>query len=96
MYIELGRIAQGYKDTKGTNTVNFMNLEEISNIIEDRTITYARIVVNYRPQKGDPNRVIIRKSHQLSLQTHHQDRRPHYLQGHVEKRHFHPGSLIRL
>ena len=59
MCIELGRIAQGYKDTKGTNTVKFMNLEEIANIPEDRTVTYARIVVDYRPQKEDPNRVRI-------------------------------------
>ena len=42
MCIELGRIAQGYKDTKGTSTVKFMNLEEIANIPEDRhTVTYA-------------------------------------------------------
>ena len=60
MCIELGRIAQGYKDTEGTNTVKFMNLDEIANIPADRTVTYARIVVDYyRPQKADPNRVRI-------------------------------------
>jgi len=59
MYIELGRIAQGYKDTKGTNTVKFMNLEEIANIPEDCTVTHARIAVDHRPQKEDPNRVRI-------------------------------------
>ena len=60
MCIELGRITQGYKVTKGTNTVKFMNLEEIANIPEDRTVTYGRIVVDHhRPQKEDPNRVRI-------------------------------------
>ena len=27
---ELGRLSRGYKDTKGTNTVEFMDLEEIT------------------------------------------------------------------
>ena len=56
---ELGRLAQGYKDTKGTDTIKFMSLDEISRIPRDRTITYARIVVDYREQKADPNRVRI-------------------------------------
>jgi len=59
MRIELGRIAQGYKDTKGTNSVKFMNLKEIANIPEDRTVTNARIIVDYCPQKEGPNRVRI-------------------------------------
>ena len=29
------------------------------NIPQDRVVTYARLVVNFRPQKDDPNRVII-------------------------------------
>ena len=56
---ELGRLAQGYGDTKGTNTIRFLTHEEIRNIPADRTVTYARIVVDYRPQKDDPNRVRI-------------------------------------
>ena len=56
---ELGRLAQGYGDTKGTNTIRFMNLEEIKKIPRDRVVTYARIVVDYRTQKTDPNRVRI-------------------------------------
>ena len=59
MCIELGRLAQGYGDTKGTNTVEFMSHEEIANIPKDQTVTYARIVVDYRAQKTDPNRVRI-------------------------------------
>ena len=51
---ELGRLAQGYGDTKGTNTIRFMNLSEIKDIPKDRVVTYARIVVDYRPQKNSP------------------------------------------
>ena len=56
---ELGRLAQGYEKTEGTSTVTFMRKEDIANIPKDRTVTYARIVVDYRPQKKDPNRVRI-------------------------------------
>jgi len=56
---ELGRLAQGYGDKEGTNTIFFMSIEEIKQIPKDRTVTYARIVVDYRPQKDDPNRVRI-------------------------------------
>ena len=56
---ELGRLAQGYGETAGTNTIRFLTHEEIRCIPKDRTITYARIVVDYRPQKADPNRVRI-------------------------------------
>ena len=56
---ELGRLAHGYGDTKGTNTIHFMSLDEIKQIPGDRTVTYARIVVDYQPQKTDPNRVRI-------------------------------------
>ena len=59
MCIELGRLANRYEDTKGTNTFKFMSLDEIHNITGNRTVTYARIVVDYRPQKKDPNRVQI-------------------------------------
>ena len=34
-----------------------MKPEDIKNIPVDRTVTYARIVVDYRPQKQDPYRV---------------------------------------
>ena len=54
---ELGRIAQGWGDTKGTDTVRFMTHEEIATIPKDQTVTYTRIVCNFCPQKEDPNRV---------------------------------------
>ena len=55
--VELGRLAQGYKQTKGTNTIRFMTRKMVLLVPKGRTITYARIVVDYRPQKADPNRV---------------------------------------
>eukprot|EP00804_Cyclotella_cryptica_P013526 CCRYP_017242-RB/>CCRYP_017242-RB protein AED:0.48 eAED:0.48 QI:0/0/0/1/1/1/2/0/137 len=33
--------------------------KQVKNIPKDRTVTYGRVVVDYRPQKGDPNRVRI-------------------------------------
>ena len=60
MCVELGRLAQGYKDTKGTETVKFMSWKEINQIPADRTVTYARTVGDYRAQKKDPNRLRIK------------------------------------
>ena len=59
MCTELGRLSQGYGLTKGTDTIQFMDHEMIDNIPADRTVTYTRIVVDFRPQKADPNRVRI-------------------------------------
>jgi hypothetical protein len=57
---ELARLSQGIDGlTEGTNTVFYLSHEEIKNIPADRTVTYARIVVDYRPQKTDPNHVRI-------------------------------------
>ena len=56
---ELGRLVQGYVEKEGTNTIFFMTIDEIKQIPKDRTVTYARIVVDYCPQKDDPNRVRI-------------------------------------
>lgn len=58
---ELGGLAQGDDKTgaAGTNTVFFMDHSEIKQIPSDRTVTYGRVVVDYRPQKEDPNRVRI-------------------------------------
>ena len=59
MCVKLGRLAQGYGDTKGIDTINFMSLDKSPNIPADWTVTYARIVVNYHEQKEDPNMVCI-------------------------------------
>ena len=58
---EFGNQAQGDNKTgeKGTNTLFVMDHEQIANIPKDRTVTYGRIVIDYRPQKSDPNRVRI-------------------------------------
>ena len=56
---ELGKISNGWNSTEGTQTVRFLTYEEIAAIPSDRTITYAIIMVNYRKQKNDPDRVRI-------------------------------------
>ena len=39
------------------SAIRAMTLKEIKNIPEDKVVTYARVVVDFRPQKEDPNRV---------------------------------------
>jgi hypothetical protein len=56
---ELGQLAQGFGKAAGINTVFFMSKEDKRTIPCDRTVTYVRIVVDYRPQKEDPNRARI-------------------------------------
>ena len=58
---EFGNLAQGDNKTgtPGMNALHIMNLEEIKLIPKDSIVTYARIVVDFRPQKKDPNRVRI-------------------------------------
>ena len=55
MCVELGQLAQGYNNTEGTNTVCFIMHEMINNILKNQMVTYGRIVVDYCPQKEDPN-----------------------------------------
>ena len=56
---EFGNLAQGdnVTNTPGTDSIFVMTHEQILRIPHDRTVTYTRIVVDYRPQKADPNRV---------------------------------------
>ena len=56
---EFGNMAQGDKKTgtQGTNSIFVMTLKQIKNIPCNHLVTYARLVVDYRPQKEDPNRV---------------------------------------
>ena len=58
---EFGNLCQGDDLTGevGTNALHVMSHADIANIPADRVVTYARIVVDYRPQKDDPNRVRI-------------------------------------
>jgi hypothetical protein len=50
---EFGSMAQGDKhtNTPGTDSIFIMSHDEIGRIPEDRTVTYARVVVDFRPQK---------------------------------------------
>ena len=52
---KIGRLAQGIRDVKGTNTFFFIPKADIP---KDRLkdITYGRIVVSYRPQKLEKHR----------------------------------------
>jgi len=57
---ELHRLAQGCTCvTKGTNTIFYLLHADICKIPMGRTVTYARIVIDHRPQKEDPNHVRI-------------------------------------
>ena len=51
-------LAQGDTRTgaKGTDTFKILRIEQILLIPNDRVVTYANIVVEYRPQKDEPNR----------------------------------------
>ena len=53
---EIGRLTQGMPDReKVTDTIFFVDKDDI---LADpwNYVTYRRIVVNYRPEKADPNR----------------------------------------
>ena len=57
---ELHRLVQGKEGvTVGTNTIFYLRHDEIKHIPKDRTVTYAQIVIDHRPQKDDLNRVRI-------------------------------------
>jgi hypothetical protein len=57
---ELHCLTQGKPGvTTSTNTIFFLSHDEIQNIPKDRTVTYAHIVINHRPQQEDSNRVHI-------------------------------------
>jgi hypothetical protein len=58
---EFGNITQGDHKTgeKGTNCVFAMTHGQIRSIPKDQIVTYAQIVIDFRLQKEDPNRVCI-------------------------------------
>jgi len=58
---EFGNLAQGDEvtGTEGTNSVFVISHDDIKTIPSDRVVTFARIVVNFCPQKKDLNRVRI-------------------------------------
>jgi hypothetical protein len=58
---DFGSIAQGDNKTgqTGTNSIFVMSHKEIKKILTNQTITYACVVVNFRPQKADPHQICI-------------------------------------
>ncbi len=58
---DFGGMAQGDNKTgqQGTDSIFVMTHDNIRHIPTDRTIMYARVVVDFRPQKTDPHRVQI-------------------------------------
>jgi hypothetical protein len=58
---DFDRMAQGDNKTgqKGTNCIFVMTHEEIACIPPNRTVMYACMVVDFRPQKVDPHRIQI-------------------------------------
>jgi hypothetical protein len=51
---EVGRLADGYKQSTGTNTIKFIRHDQVP---ANRKATYLRNVVADRPQKAQPRRV---------------------------------------
>jgi len=57
---ELHCLAQGCPGvTKGTNTIFYLSHADICKIPQDRTVTYASVVIDRRLKKEDPNHVCI-------------------------------------
>jgi hypothetical protein len=58
---DFGGTAQGDCKTgqKGTNSIFVMTYAEIPHIPKGQTVTYARVVVDFRPQKADPHHIRI-------------------------------------
>ena len=56
---KFGRISQDYGTTTGTDSIRWMVQKKISFVLKDRTVTFARIVCDYRAQKVDPIKVRI-------------------------------------
>jgi hypothetical protein len=51
---ERGRLCQGIRDIKGTNTCFFVELKTIP---KDRKITYGKLVCDHKPNKAEQERV---------------------------------------
>jgi hypothetical protein len=58
---DFGGMAQGDRKTgqKETNSIFVMTHDEIKLIPRDCTVTYAWVIVDFRPQKADPYRIRI-------------------------------------
>ncbi len=98
---DFGGMAQGIKKTgqKGTNSIFVMAHDKIKLIPRTQTITYARVVVDFCPQKADPYRIRITAGGNLinypgrTLDTH---RRFNHIKVDVEQRIKHGGRKIHV
>ena len=66
----IGPVIIRFLQKKGKNTVTFMDQKQTINIPKYRTVTYACIVVDYRPQKSRPKQIKNngrRQSHRLTI-----------------------------
>jgi hypothetical protein len=54
---DFGGMVQGDNRTgqKGTNSIFVMTHDEVARIPKNQTVTYARVVVDFCPQKADPH-----------------------------------------
>ncbi len=55
---DFGGMAQGDNKTgqKGTNSIFVMTHNEVKCILKNQTVTYACVILDFRPQKTDPHR----------------------------------------
>jgi hypothetical protein len=67
---ELGRLTQGFRETKGTDSMHFLNIQDIGRIPRNRVVTYVRIIVDYRAHKKDLNSVRITAGGDLLKNTY--------------------------
>ena len=73
--------------TKGKQCIFVMSHNKIAQIPEDHVVTYARIVVDFRLQKDDLNRVRMTaggQSYQVSRRSHHENSRSYNLEDVME------------
>ena len=74
-------MAQGNNETgeKDTHSIFVLEHEQIKNTPKDQTITYARMVIDYCPQRVEPNRVRMTAGGNTPIiprRTHNAHRRP--------------------
>ncbi len=66
---DFGGMVQGDLKTgqKGTNSIFVMTQDQISCFPRNQTVAYARVVVNFQPQKADLHRIRITEGESLSI-----------------------------
>ena len=95
IYVELGYLAQGYANTKGTDTINFMSLDRILNIPADQIeLTHELLLITKRKKKTHIGYILqkggnlIEYHYKLTLRT--ADLTTSDIRGHMEQGHQYP------